>query len=135
MVGREIALGDRKAPFSSAHLNSVIGNAQSHGETEGLAEPFCCATGIRVAENWNHWAGRNRAVTAHKYHTKDARRRLARLGSRKAAGYHTMNPAKHLSGLKFACGRWIPPVATIESKPVRACAGYSDNLGLSDGLR
>src|SRR5215467_8901259 len=67
MVGRDVALGNRKAAFSGAHLNSVIGNAQSDIETESLAEPFRCCARIRVAEDGNHWARRNGAVVAHRY--------------------------------------------------------------------
>src|SRR4029077_6578359 len=40
MVGNDHALADRKTALSGAHLNSVIGNSQSNGETESLAEPF-----------------------------------------------------------------------------------------------
>src|ERR1700731_3470216 len=36
-VGNDVTLADRKAALSGAHLNSVIGNAQSNGETESLA--------------------------------------------------------------------------------------------------
>jgi hypothetical protein len=47
-VGNDVALADRKAALSGAHLNSVIGNAQSNGETESLAEPFRCHARIGV---------------------------------------------------------------------------------------
>jgi len=35
-LGTTVALADRKAALCGAHLNSVIGNAQSNRETESL---------------------------------------------------------------------------------------------------
>jgi hypothetical protein len=65
MVWGDFAFGDREAALPGAHLDSVIGDAQSHGEAESLTEPFRCHARIGIAEDWNHRARRNRPVGAH----------------------------------------------------------------------
>src|SRR5882757_6479739 len=108
LVGSDVALADRKAALSGAHLNSVIGDAQSNGETESLAEPIRCHARIGVLENGDKRARRNGSVGAHEGLRRNAALRLpprvgigacpdTRAVSGVAAGLH-----KHLARVREA---------------------------------
>lgn len=65
IVGRHTSFGDGEAALAGFHLDTMIGDAETDGETESLAQPIGGNAGIRVDEHWNHSTRRHRSVDSH----------------------------------------------------------------------
>ena len=64
-IRRHVALGNCETALAGAHLDSVIGNPEPNRKPEGFRQPLRGDTWIRIDDNGDYGAGRDRAVIAH----------------------------------------------------------------------
>src|SRR5579863_8141287 len=60
-----VAFGDGEAALAGAHLNAMVGDAQTHCEAERLRQPISGDARVGIVKNWNNGAWRNGAIGAH----------------------------------------------------------------------
>jgi hypothetical protein len=65
IVGYHVAFGYGQAAIPGFHLDAVIGNAETNGKAESLAQPLRRYAGIGVNEHRNDGTWRNRSVGSH----------------------------------------------------------------------
>jgi hypothetical protein len=63
----DVAFGDRNAAVSRSHLDTMVGDAETDGESECSGEPFGCSTGVGIEEVWDDGARRDGTVEKHRH--------------------------------------------------------------------
>jgi len=65
VVGRHVALGDRKATIASTHLYTVIGDAQTDAEPKSFCQPIGGYAGVWVNQHRDDAARRHGTIESH----------------------------------------------------------------------